>query len=316
MQSAFPGKLPILGEAVQRFERLIETMSGATLRIRAYEPNALVPALEGFDAVKAGAIDAMWGASAYHVGKIPALSWFTAVPFGPRAGEYLAWLRYGGGDEIYDAIYAEHGLKGLHCLLISPESSGWFRKVIASVDELKGLKVRYGGLGAKVLAKMGASTQLLAPGDIFAALERGVIDAAEFSMPAIDLALGFHQVAKHYYFPGWHQQATIGELLVNRAKWDTLSDQHRAIIETACGDTLSWSLARGEALQFKAMLELKEKGVTVHRWPDGMLKMFQEKWQEVVAEESAKDPLFKRIHESFAAFHEAYAIWKEHGYLD
>ena len=316
MQSAIPSKVPILGETVLRFESNILALSGGTLRLKLYEPNALVPALEGFDAVKVGSIDAMWGASAYHVGKIPALSWFTSVPFGPRASEYLAWLRYGGGGEIYDEIYAAHGLKGFHCLIIAPEASGWFRKAIGSADDLKGLKVRYGGLGAKVMSKMGASTQLLAPGDIYAALDRGVVDAAEFSMPEIDLGLGFHQVAKHYYFPGWHQQATIGELLLNRDRWQALSEQHKAIIEVACGDSLNWSLVRSEALQFKAMKELQEKGVTIHRWPDSILRQFEAKWQEVVEEESAKDPLFKRIHESFGAFRKQYAIWRQHGYMD
>ena len=316
MQSAFASQLSVLGETVQHFERNIELMSGGSLVIKAYEPNALIPALEGFDAVKKGSIDAMWGASAYHVGKIPALSWFTAVPFGPRAGEYQAWLRYGGGDEIYDEIYAAHGLKGFHCLIIAPEASGWFREEIRSADDLKGLKLRYGGLGARVMTKMGASTQLLAPGDIYAALERGVIDATEFSMPVIDLALGFHQVAKHYYFPGWHQQATIGELLVNLEKWQALSKQHKAILEVACGDSLNWSFVRSEALQFEAMRKLQEKGVTLHRWPDSMLAQFEAKWQEVLEEESAKDPLFKRIYESFSTFRKQYAIWREYGYID
>ena len=314
MQSAFAGRLVLLAETVQRFEKIIDLMSGGSLEIKAYEPNALVPALDGFDAVKIGGIDAMSGVSAYHAGKIPALSWFTAVPFGPRAGEYLAWLRYGGGDEIYDEIYAAHGMKGFHCLVIAPEASGWFRDEIHSADDLKGLKLHYTGLGARVMTKMGASIQLLAPGDIYAALKRGVIDATESSMPVIDLALGFHRVAKHYYFPGWHQQTTIGELLVNLEKWQALSDRHKAIIEAACGDSLSWSFIRSEALQFAAMQELREKGVTLHRWPDSILAQFEEKWQEVAAEESAKDPLFKRIYESFSAFRKQYKIWKAHAY--
>ena len=316
LQSTVPSGLPILGVAVRRFTENVATLSGGELQLKVFEPNTLVPALEGFDAVKAGSVDALWGISAFHAGKIPAASWFTAVPFGPPAREYLAWLRYGGGDEIYDEIYADHGLKGLHCNIIAPEASGWFRKEIRSTDDLRGLKVRYSGLGARVMQKMGASTQLLAPGDIYLALERGIIDATEFSLPAIDLTLGFHQVAKHYYFPGWHQQATVGELLMNLENWQALSERQRTILEIGCGDSLSWTLVRSEALQPQALRTLQAEGVTIHRWPDEMLRQFEAKWREVVAEESARDPLFRRIYESYSAFRADYALWGEHGYLD
>jgi TRAP-type mannitol/chloroaromatic compound transport system substrate-binding protein len=316
MQSAFPSHLSILGEVAARFEGLIDRLSGGTLEIRFYEPGALVPTFEVFDAVKAGAIEAAWGTAGFHAGKVPALTWFSAVPFGPRAGEYVAWMRYGGGDQIYDEIYAEHGLKGFHCVLSAPEASGWFREEITSLDDFKGLKIRFFGLGAKVVAKLGASTQLLAPVDIYPALERGVIDAAEYSMPSIDQDLGFYQVAKHNYFPGWHQQVSVGELLMNADKWEALSDQHKAMIETACGDSLQWSFVRSEAVQYQAMLELQKKGVSFHRWPDSVLQVLEEKWQEVIEEESAADPLFKRVHDSYAAFREQYAIWRDHGYLD
>jgi len=315
MQSAFGSTLSVVGEVAARFERIVDAASDGTFKVKFHEPGALVPTLQGFDSVKAGALDAMWGAAGFHAGKIPALSWFSAVPFGPRAGEYLAWLEYGGGIEIYDEIYAEHGMKGFPCAVIAPEASGWFRKEIKSVSDLKGLKMRFFGLGAKVMAKMGVSTQLLAPADIYPALERGVIDATEYSMPSMDLDLGFYQVAKHYYFPGWHQQATIGELLVNRARWESLSDRHKAILEIACGDSRNWSFTRSEALQFKAMLALKEKGVQFHRWPDSVLQKLKSGWQEVVEEEAAKDPLFKRVYESYSAFREDYAIWRELGYL-
>lgn len=316
MQSAFPSHLSVTGEVAARFEGLIESMSGGTLQIKFYAPGALVPAMEGFDAVKVGSIDAWWGTAGFHAGKFPALSWFSAVPFGPRTGEYLAWMNYGGGDQIYDELYASHGLKALHCSVIAPEASGWFRKEIETADDLKGLKMRFFGLGARVMAKMGVSTQLLAPADIYPALESGVLDAAEYSMPSNDLDLGFYQVAKHYYFPGWHQQSSVGELLMNAKKWAALSDQHKAIIKAACGESLNWSFVRSEAMQYKAMLKLKEKGVIFHRWPDDILKAFEEKWQEVVEEQIAKDPLFKRVYESYSTFRKQYAVWRDHGYLD
>jgi TRAP-type mannitol/chloroaromatic compound transport system substrate-binding protein len=167
-----------------------------------------------------------------------------------------------------------------------------------------------------VMAKMGASTQLLAPADIYPALERGVIDATEYSMPSIDQDLGFHQITKHYYFPGWHQQTTVGELLMNEAKWEALSDQHQAMIETACGDSLLWSFVRSEAMQPGAMRQLAAKGVTLHRWPDEVLDELEAKWLEVVEEEAAADPLFARIWASYSSFRDDYAIWRERGYLD
>ncbi len=315
MQSTFGSKLSVIGETAPRFSRNIKRISGGTLEIKFYEPGALIPSLEGFDAVKKGSVDAVWGTAGYHVGKIPALSWFTAVPFGPAPDEMMAWLYKGGGDKIYDRIYAKHGLKGLHCGMIAPEASGWFRKEIKSVADLKGLKMRFFGLGALVMQKMGVSTQLLSAADIYPALERGVIDATEFSMPSIDRDLGFYQIAKHYYFPGWHQQASVLELLMNKAKWDKLSDQHQAMIEITCGDSVRNMIALAEFKQPAALDFLRKKGVTIHQWPPEFLATLKKAWGEVVKEKSAEDPLFKEVAEHYTAFRKQYALWKEYGYL-
>ena len=316
MQSAFGSKLSIIGEVAIRYEHIVKELSGGAMKIKFFEPGSLVPTLQGWDAVKAGSIDAMWGTAGYHVGKFPALSFFTAVPFGPRSGEFLAWLEYGGGDEIYDRLYHENGVHGLHCATIAPETSGWFRKRYNSISELKGLKMRFFGLGAVVMTKLGVSTQLLAGADIYPALERGVIDATEFSMPSIDYDLGFYQIAKFNYFPGWHQQSSIGELLMNKAGWDGLSKQQQAIISVACGDSITWSNTRSEALQFEAMNKLKAKGVTSVRWSDADLDILKKTWEEVMVEMSAKDPLFKEIAASYSSFRAKYKIWKDHGYLN
>lgn len=315
MQSTFGSKLVVLGTNGARFSEQIERVSGGKMDIKFFEPGALVPSLEGFDAAKKGSVDAVWGTAGYHVGKIPALAWFTAVPFGPAPDEMMAWLYMAGADEIYDRVYAEHGLKGLHCGIISPEASGWFKNEIASLDQLKGLKMRFFGLGAQVMQKMGASTQLLAAADIYPALERGVIEATEFSMPSIDLKLGFYQIAQHYYFPGWHQQASVLELLMNKAGWDGLSDQQRAIIEVTCGDSVRHVIADGEYQQPAALDELQAKGVMIHKWPPETLAALKAAWEEVVAEQSAKDPLFKEVAEHYTAFRTRYALWKDIGYL-
>ncbi len=315
MQSMFGSKLSVIGETAPRFSKNIKRISGGTLEIKFFEPGMLVPSLEGFEAVKTGSVDAVWGTAGHHAGKVPALAWFSAVPFGPGPAEIMAWLYKGGGDEIYDRIYAEHGLKGVHCGIIAPEASGWFRKEIKSVDDLKGLKMHFIGLGALVMQKMGVSTYLLSAADVYPALERGVIDAAEASMPSIDRDLGFHRIAQHYYFPGWHQQSSVLELLLSKAKWDGLSDQHKAMIEITCGDSVRNMIALAEFKQPAALAVLESKGVTLHRWPPEVLAALRKAWDEVVVERSAEDPLFKEVAEHYKAFRAKYAVWKDYGYL-
>lgn len=315
MASAFPGKLTQLGTLGKNLSEKVERVSGGNVQLKFFEPHALVPPLEMFDAVSTGAIDAAWSTPGYWFGKEKALALFAAIPFGPSAGEYMAWIYYGGGAELMDEIYTKHNIKSIHCGVIAPEASGWFRKEIKSIDDLKGLKMRFFGLGAKVMEKVGVSTQLIAGGDIYPALERGSIDATEYSMPAIDLNLGFHQIAKHYYFPGWHQQSTLFDLMMNKDKWDALNDTQKAQIEMACGDNFREGLAEGEAIQAAALKELKEKGVNIHRWPPEILDALESAWSEVAAELSAEDPTFKKAWDSLQAFRADYAIWSELGYL-
>jgi TRAP-type mannitol/chloroaromatic compound transport system substrate-binding protein len=201
MGSAFPSKLVQLGSGGVNLSERLDAMSGGDIRVRFYEPHALVPPLEMFDAISAGSLDAAWSTPGYWFGKEKSLALFAAVPFGPSAGEYLGWIFNGGGHALMDEIYARHNIKSLVCGVIAPEASGWFRKEINSTADLAGLKMRFFGLGAKVMERIGVSTQLIAGGDIYPALERGSIDATEYSMPAIDLDLGFYQIAKHYGRP-------------------------------------------------------------------------------------------------------------------
>ena len=315
MASTFSGSLTQLGTLGVRFQDQIAKVSNNNIKVKFFDPGALVPALEIFDAVSSGSIDAGWSTPGYWAGKVPALPLFAAVPFGPSTGEYMAWIYQGGGYEIYQEIYERHNIKGILCAIIPPEASGWFRKEINSIEDMKGMKMRFFGLGAKVMEKIGVSTQLIAAGDIFPALELGTIDATEFSMPAVDLNLGFYQVAKHYYFPGWHQQSTFFELMINMDKWKQLSDIHKIQIETVCGDNIRHGIAEGEALQIDALEQLKEKGVIVHKWSPDILDTLEKAWMEVVAEESAKDEDFKKTWESLDKFRTRYKTWKSLGYL-
>ena len=316
MASTFPGSLTQLGTAGVRFQDQISKVSGKNIQIKFFEPGSLVPALEVFDAVSSGSVDAGWSTPGYWAGKVPALPLFAAVPFGPSAQEYISWIYFGGGKELFEEIYAKHNIKGIFCGVIPPEASGWFRKEINTIDDMKGMKMRFFGLGAKVMEKIGVSTQLIAGGDIFPALELGTIDATEFSMPAVDLDLGFYQVAKHYYFPGWHQQSTLQELMINMDKWNSLSDTQKVQIETTCGDNMRNGIAEGEAIQVDALKTLKEKGVNIHKWSDEILDALEKAWIEVVEEESNNDVDFKRSWESLSKFREDIATWKSLGYLN
>jgi TRAP-type mannitol/chloroaromatic compound transport system substrate-binding protein len=315
MASAYGSKLTQLGTLGVRLSEQMETVSGGSLVFKFYEPGALVPALEMFDAISAGSIDAGWSTPGYWTGKDETFALFAAVPFGPSAGEYLGWIYHGGGKELLDELYAQYNIKAVMCGIIAPEASGWFRKEINSTADLSGLKMRFFGLGAKVMEKMGVSTQLLAGGDIFPALERGSIDATEFSMPAIDLDLGFYQVAKHYYFPGWHQQSTLFDLMMNKDKYDALSDTQKAQIDAVCGDNIRAGLAEGEAIQGAALTELQNKGVTIHRWSPEVLAELNTAWNEVAAELAASNPNFKKVWESLTSFRAQYKVWGDLGYL-
>ena len=315
MQSTYPGSLTQLGTLGKWVAERITAVTDGQIVVEFQEPGAIVPALEVFDAVASGAVETGWSTPGYWAGKVSSLQLFASVPFGPEAGEYLAWLKFGGGREIFDEIYHKNNIHGVHCGLIAPEAAGWFRNEITAPGDFEGLKMRFFGLGAKVMEKMGVSTQLLAGGDIFPALELGTIDATEFSMPAIDLNLGFYQIAKHYYFPGWHQQATLFDLMINLDLWESLDESTQLKIETVCDAAITHGFAEGEAIQFGAMEELEAHGVTLHKFDPAILDALRAAWEEVVAEESAADADFARSWESLSEFRGRYKRWSEFGYM-
>jgi len=316
MASTYPSSLVILGSMGKRVETMIDEVSGGEIEIAFHEPGALVPAFEIFDAVSYGAIEAGWSTPGYWAGREPALQLFAAVPFGPSAEEYLAWFEHGGGEDLFEEIYHRHNIHSIICGISPPEASGWFKQPVDSVEDFDGLKIRFFGLGGKVLEKLGASVQLLSGGDIFPALELGTIDATEYSVPAVDLKMGFHQAAKHYYFPGWHQQSTFFELMINLDAWRSLAPSQQAQIETVCDANVKRSLAEGEALQVEAIQELEDKGVIFHTWSPEVLKALREAWHEVAAEIAAEDADFARGWESLQKYRKAHDAWQERGYLE
>jgi len=310
LASAFPATFPLVGTAGKRVAELITRNTGGSIEVRFYDPGALVPALEIFDAVSKGTVDAGWHVGVYIAAKVPAAQIFAGIPFGPHAQEYLAWFDHGGGQQLYDKVYNARNVKGFICTTLAPEAGGWFRKEIASVDDFKGLKFRIAGLGGKAIEKLGASAVLTAPGDVMGALERGVIDGTEYSSPAIDVSAEYYKVAKHYHFPGWHQPVAVWELLLNLAKWNALSPTQQAQIESSCRDNIVASIADGEAAQTEALEKILSNGVQIHRFPEPVLAALRDASSQAITEAAAGNAEFKEVWDSLSAFRAKYESWR------
>ena len=313
--STFPGSMPVLGEVSRGLPQKIARASGGEVVLKFHEPGKLVPGADTVNAVSRGEVAAAWAGAGWFADKDSAFNIFSSVPFGPGMGEYMAWLYRGGGLEAAREMFARYNVYNIPCGMIPPEASGWFRKEIKRIDDLKGLKMRFFGLGAGVMRKFGVATQQLPPGETLEALKSGPLDATEFSLPAMDQPLGFYKVAKYYYVPGGHQQATLFDLYINKKVWDDLPDRHRSLIEIACGDAMREMIADGEAAQWKALKEMQAEGVVLKRWPAEILVAFEDGWKELIAEESARNPNFKRIYDAFAQFRANYSIWRQFNLL-
>lgn len=314
---AFGSHLPALGSPIVWVADQLQTVSDGAVKMKIYEPGKLVSPPEILDAVSSGKVNSGYATAGYWQGKMPAAALFSAVPFGPEAGEYMAWLYYGNGMSLYQEMYdtAGYNVKVVPCAIISPETSGWFSKPIEKPEDLKGLNMRFFGLGASVMEKLGVGTVQLPGGEIFGALEKGAIDATEFSQPAIDQRLGLHKIVKYNYFPGWHQQATVFELLINKDTWGTMSKGQQALVETTCKASMTNAIAEGEAMQFPVMEDAKKNGVEIRYWNQTMLDTFQSKWDEVVAEKTAADPFFKKVWDDLSGFRARYDLWEANAFL-
>ena len=318
----FPTALPALGTngpwIAERVNEIAKS-AGSELQIKIYEPGKLIPGKEMLEAVSKGQVNAGYTTAGYNTGVLGAKgAIFSAVPFGPEASEYLAWTWYGGGEKLRQRTYDEAGfnLKTITCGIIAPETSGWFRNEIKKPKDLEGLRMRFFGLGAKVMTKLGVSASQLPGGEIVPALQKGAIDAAEYSMPEMDTRLGINKILKFNYYPGWHQQSTLFELIINKDTWNNeMNAGQRTIIDLACRAVTADALALGEYNQFSVMKE-NEKVGTVHKyWNKKMLKAYREAWDEVVVELGAEDPKFKEIMDNLNTFRANYAYWSDLAYF-
>ena len=312
---SFPTNLEVLGDNIIYVAGLVSSLSNGSFEFLIAEPKEIVPEFQIVDAVREGKVPAGYTWLGYDQGKIPASPLLGAVPFGLEPWEYSAWWYEGGGQELAQELYGRGGVQVLLCGLIGPETAGWFRKPIESLSDLEGLKIRFAGIGGKVIQRVGASTTMLPGAEIFQALEKGAIDATEYSLPNVDQSLGFDRVAKLNYFPGWHQVFTAIHLTINQSTWNELTAQEQSILETACTAGVTRNFAKAEAVQGPIIAQFPGRGVTATYLPEDVLRELQRITAEVMAEESANDDDFKRIFESQQAFRATYAHWKKLAYL-
>ncbi|PAV25295.1 TRAP-type mannitol/chloroaromatic compound transport system substrate-binding protein [Tamilnaduibacter salinus] len=317
MPVAFSSNLPGLGSPSAWVADNLTTASNGSIQVRLYEPGKLVPAFDILQAVSDGKVQAGYTWIGYDQGKVPAIPLFAAVPFGMKPWAYMAWYYHGGGHELLQEVYANKGFD-VHaqlCGIIGPETAGWYSEPIETLEDYKGMKIRFAGLGGKVLEKLGASVTMMPGGELFQALEKGTIDATEFSMPAIDQILGFNQVVKYNLFPGWHQQFTAQYMLINQNEWDKTTEAQKALVEASCTAATTRGLAEGEYKNGKVLETFQEKGVQADQIPRDILTKLQQVTHEVLKEEAAKDEDFKRVFESQQEFLKSYSTWAKRAYL-
>lgn len=316
LQSAFGTGLPVLGPGADRFVANVAALTNGEVQFKHLGSGELSPPFEIFDNVSVGAIDAGWSFAAYASGKEPAAALFGSVPFGGEPLQYISWLNHGGGLELWREIYEPYNLVPMACGVIMSEAGGWYTKPIESPEDLQGLNIRIGGLGGDILSKLGANAMSLPVGEISTSLETGRLDATELSFPMVDKLLGFDKVAKNYYFPGWHQPAGFIEFYMNKDKWDALTDAQRTAIEVSCNDINLWAMGVAAGAQSEILEEFRANGVTVARFPDSVIEALRNAADEVYAEKSAENEMFKRVIDSYRAYGEKYKEYQALSNLD
>jgi len=290
--------------------RRIEEGSNGRLKIQFFGAGELIPAGEGFDAVSSGTVEMNYANAYFWTGKSFAAQYFTAVPFGLNFQGFNGWYYDGGGAQLWTEIYDRFNLVPFLCGNTGVQMTGWFKKPIEKVEDLKGIKMRIPGLAGRVYQALGVDVRLLPAGEIFPALERGVIDAAEFVGPYLDRQLGLQRAAKYYYTTGWHETATASELIINKTAWSRLPADLKAIVENACAACNVISEAWCQKNNAEAMEDLiKNQGVIAQPLPDPIVAALREANTKILEEAVARDPTTKKVHESYMGYMAKFKAW-------
>ncbi|MEH6648936.1 MAG: TRAP transporter substrate-binding protein [Motiliproteus sp.] len=310
MVSTWPRDFPGLGTGAQRFAKRVTDMTDGRIQVNYFASGERVKAFDSFDEVASGNAQIYHGAEYYWKGKHPGFAYFTSVPFGLSANEFNAWMRFGGGQELWDELAAPFGIKGLMCGNTGVQMGGWFRKEINSPDDLKGLKIRMPGLGGDVMAKLDASPVSLPGSQIYENLVSGAIDATEWVGPWNDQAMKFYEAAKYYYYPGMHEPGAMLSIGMNKKWWDNLSPSDQLIINAAASMENEVMMSEYNAKNGAALASLvNDQGVKLRRFNDDVYDAFSEAAEEVFDEVQQHSELAARIHKSFVTARAEIGAW-------
>ncbi|MCP5023400.1 MAG: TRAP transporter substrate-binding protein [bacterium] len=309
LASSFPSSLDTIFGAAEVLSKRLSEMTEGNFTIRVYVGGELVPPLQVLDAVQQGGVEVGQTGGYYYTGKNPALAFDTCVPFGLTPRQQIAWLREGGGGEWMKKIYSDFGVIPFPGGNTGVQMGGWFKREVNSLSDLKGFKMRIPGLGGKVMDALGVSVQVLAGGDIYPALERGAIDATEWVGPYDDQKLGFHQVAKNYYYPGWWEPGPNLSFLVNQSAWDKLPATYKAAFEAACAEASLTMQTRYDAKNPPALRDLLQSDVQLRPFTDEIMRGAQEASQALLEDIAAKDPEYRKLYEDWKAYRKLSFDW-------
>lgn len=309
LASSYPKSLDTIYGAAEAFAKYCAEVTDNKLQIRVFAPGEVVPALQVADAVQNGTVEMGHTASYYYVGKDPTFAFDTAMPFGLNTRQQDAWMGVGGGREAMNEFFKDYNIFMIPCGNTGAQMGGWFRKEIRTVDDLKGTKMRIGGFAGQIMAKLGVVPQQIAGGDIYPALEKGTIDAAEWVGPYDDRKLGFNKVAPYYYYPGWWEGSAQISNYINLAKWNELPKSYQAVMETASAKAHSLMIAKYDVQNPRALRELLAAGTKLVGFSQPILEASFAASNEIYAETSAKNAKFKKMFDSWKQFRSEEVLW-------
>ena len=309
LASSFPKSLDTIYNAAEQLARRVAALTGGKFQIRTFAGGELVPGLQVLDAVQNGTVECGHSASYYYVGKNMAFAFDCAMPFGMTTRQQNAWMYYGGGLQLLRGLFKNYNIIQFPGGNTGAQMGGWFRHPINSLADLKGLKMRIPGLGGQVMARMGVIPLTLPGSDIYPALETGAIDAAEWVGPYDDEKLGFHKIAKNYYYPGWWEGGPQLSFMVNLQKWHALPVQYQQAFEVAAAEANLLMVAEYDAKNPPALMRLVQEGVTLHAFPKDVMLTARRAAYEIFEQEAARNLIFHTIYKSWLPFLESEIQW-------